>query len=117
MSSRRYIARIWQVPKDRGPVEYIATLMCKALRKHGWPAKWAVLGDGSSSFMIHYDGKLYMPPDDFADAVSSCARIIAKTYRIDLAEDLGAVTLLRRYRVTEYGQLREIKDEDKLQPQ
>lgn len=62
--------------------------------------------------MLEYDGAQYHLPADFADAVAICARIVAKTYRIDMSEDIGVVTIHRRYRVTEYGQLREIVDEE-----
>ena len=108
LSSRRYIKRIWQVPKDRGPVEYIATLCVKALRKHGWPVDWQRLPHTAQSFMFTHNGGGYDLPPDLADAIAICCRIVAKTYRIDMSEDLGVVTVHRRYRVTEYGQLREI---------
>lgn len=114
MSSRRYIKRIWQVPKDRGPVEYLATLVCKALRKHGWPAEWQRLPHTEQAFILNYQGGGHDLPPDFYNAIGICCRIVAKTYRVDMSEDLGVVTLHRAYRVTEYGQLREILPETDL---
>ena len=114
MSSRRYIKRIWQVPKDRGPVEYLATLICKSLRKHGWPAHWERLPHSDQTFMLKYDGGGYDLPPDFYDAIGVCVRIVAKTYRVDMSEDIGVVSIHRRYRVTEYGQLRELENNDDL---
>lgn len=62
--------------------------------------------------MIKYDGGGFDLPPDFADSVAVCVRIVAKTYRVDMSEDIGVVSIHRRYRVTEYGQLREMEDEE-----
>jgi hypothetical protein len=61
--------------------------------------------------MLKYEGGGYDLPPDFYVAIGICCRIVAKTYRIDISEDIGVVTLHRRYRVTEYGQFREIEDD------
>lgn len=62
--------------------------------------------------MLLYQGAHYdATPPDFDDAVAICCRIVAKTYRVDMSQDYNVVTLHRAYRVTEYGQLREIKDD------
>lgn len=100
MTSRRYLKRIWQVPKTRGPVEYLATLLVKALRKHGWPADWRPCQhDPSAFFLLHKDLGLDGPPD-FAEAVSIACRVLARQYRVDITEADGFVTLNRAYRVT-----------------
>lgn len=107
---RRYIKRIWRVPKDRGPVEYLAWIVTKALVKHGWPAKWErPLWPNDDRFVIHHvDSGDWLPPD-FAEAVSVAVRIAARTYRIDVAENAGVVSFNRLYRVTEAGKFKEIK--------
>lgn len=107
MSSRRYIKRLWRVPKDRGPVDYLATLICKALIKHGWPAKWKPSAYSARAFSILYDQD-YELPDDFRRAVEIAVRITARTYRIELAENFGQVEMLKAYRVTDAGQFREV---------
>lgn len=105
-SSRRYVKRIWQVPKTRGPVECLATLICKALRKHGWPAGWRPAYD-PFSFVITDERGQFELGGDFMEAVSICCRITARTYAVDITEELSAVTINRRYRVTEHGKFRE----------
>lgn len=111
MSSRRYLKRVWRVPKDRGPVEYLATLLVKALRKHGWPADWkAAIGDNQSFYIVHKErGKNY--PRDFAEAMEIAVRVTARAYRIDVTEFDGFITLNKPYRVTmPGGQFKEIND-------
>lgn len=106
MSSRQYIKRVWRVPKDRGAPTYLAAIVCKSLVKHGWPAKVVPTFDGFT--VLHVDGRAdYELPDDFANAVAIAVRIAARTYRIDLTEDLGVVIFNRAYAVTSGGHFRE----------
>jgi hypothetical protein len=98
------------VPKDRGPVEYLATLIVKALVKHGWPAKWQPSPFNAAAFYITYDGAHDLP-DDFARAVDIAVRIVARTYRVEVQAYFGQVELLVPYRVTSSGQFREIAPE------
>lgn len=111
MSSRHYLKRVWRVPKDRGARDYFATLVVKALRKHGWPASFeASAFEADTSFLIfcdHPSGR--EAGSDFWDAVSVAVRIIARTYRVDASEGFGVVTLNRRYTVTLGGHFREEK--------
>lgn len=99
MTSRFYIKRIWQVPKTRGPAEYLATLLVKALRKHGWPADWRPSQIDPYSFhLVHkFDPD---PAPDFREAVSIAVRVSARAHRIDVTESDGFLTLNRAYRVT-----------------
>lgn len=108
MSSRRYLKRVWRVPKDRGPVEYLAALLCKALVKHGWPAK-PQLAKYEAALFITYDGSHDLP-DDFRRALSIATRIVARTYAVEVQETDGFVQLLKSYRVTDAGQFRELKE-------
>lgn len=112
MSSRRYLKRVWRVPKTRGPTEYFATLLVKALRKHGWPAEWrASFSDPQAFFILHDKFKYDLPPD-FSAAVGSAARILARAYGVDVTENDGCVQFNRLYRVTiPGGHFREMKDE------
>ena len=111
MSSRRYLKRVWRVPKDRGPAEYLASLMVKALRKHGWPAEWRPAPYSGDAFHIVHDKLLFDLPPDFSEAVGIAARVIARTYRIDVTENDGFVQLNRPYRVTmPGGHFREVKE-------
>ncbi len=109
MSSRRYVKRVYRVPKDRGAVTYLAALVHKALVKHGWPAKVENLpsdwGDGFQ--ILHYDTGLEAAPD-FWDAAQIACRIVARTYRVDV--DIypnGVVLLQREYTVTTAGHFKE----------
>lgn len=101
MSSRRYLKRIWQVPKTRGPVEYLATLLVKALRKHGWPADWkpSAFQAAECFFIVHKDLGHDGPPD-FCEAVAIACRVLARQHNIDVSEADGLVTFNRPYRVT-----------------
>ena len=111
-SSRRYLRRVWQVPKHRGPAEYLAMLIVKALRKHGWPADWKPAScDPYSFFITHKDLGLSYPPD-FAEAVAIAGRVTAKAYRVEVRYDDGLFTFLRSYRVTiPGGHFKECSDE------
>lgn len=107
MSSRRYVKRIWRVPKDRGALEYFATLVVKALVKHGWPATYTA-HDGTVSFIIkHVDGG-DLPPD-FQEASEIAVRIVARTYRVDVTQHGEWVGLNRYYTVTDGGHFRQEK--------
>lgn len=110
-SSRCYLKRVWRVPKDRGPAEYLAWLLVKAMRKHGWPADWrAALGGDQSIVIVHKElGKQY--PPDFRQAMEIAVRVTARAYRIDVTEWDGLVTLNRPYVVSATGQFKEIKDD------
>lgn len=110
MSSRRYLKRVWRVPKDRGPAEYLATLIVKALRKHGWPAEWRASKYDPDAFWIIHDQHIYDHPPDFSEAVGIAVRVTARTYRVDVTESEGYVTINRPYRVTmPGGHFREVK--------
>lgn len=109
MTAQRYIKRVWRVPKDRGALEYFATLVVKALVKHGWPAKWeqAQFTDG---FVIYEQGKDTgdLPPD-FQNATEIAVRIVARTYRLDVTQHYNWVGLNRPYVVTSSGHFKEEK--------
>jgi len=110
LSSRRYLKRVWRVPKDRGASEYLAALVVKALRKHGWPASSRKGAYDPFSFVVFYDHPDGLQAgDDFWDAVSIAVRIIARTYRVDASEGFGVVTLNRYYVITAGGHFREEK--------
>ena len=110
VSSRRYIKRVWRVPKDRGASAYLAALVVKALVKHGWPASARVTNYRDSFLITHVDGRLCDElPNDFVDAVAISVRICARTYRLDVTESYGFVTFDRPYVVTTGGHFREEK--------
>lgn len=116
-SSRRYVKRVWRVPKDRGALEYFATLVLKLMVKHGWPAKLELLtgfgedGDTRTGFFIHEQGEEgeELPPD-MQGAFETACRIVAKTYRIEQGYQQyhNWADLTRDYRVTEGGYFREV---------
>lgn len=109
LSSRRYIKRVWRVPKDRGPVEYLATLVVKALVKHGWPASWTPMQYCDGFCILHHEHGIDAP-SDFQAAVEIAVRIAARTYRVDVTEQFGCVVFNRRYRVGAGGHFREDKE-------
>lgn len=106
MSSRRYIKRVWRVPKDRGATTYFAALVHKALVKHGWPA--TIRGD-------YHDGYFYVDhidhgenaAEDFWQAVAIACRIMARTYRVEIIEQRGYVEFQKEYTVTAGGFFKE----------
>lgn len=107
MDNRRYIKRVWRVPKDRGALEYFATLVLKALVKHGWPAKLQ-LDPVTDGFLInHVEGGSGLPPD-FQEAFEIATRIAARTYRVEVTQYDNWAGLDRRYRVTAGGHFRPI---------
>lgn len=109
MSSRRYLKRVYRVPKDRGAPTYLAALVHKALVKHGWPATVQLVpfnwGEGFQ--VLHHDTGLEAP-DDFWQAVSIACRIMARTYRVELdIGDRGLVMFHKEYTVTSGGFFKE----------
>lgn len=108
MTSRRYIKRVWRVPKDRGALEYFATLVVKALIKHGWPAKWEAVPHTDGFVIKHVDGGEELPLD-FLAAAEIAVRIVARTYRVDVTQYANWVGLNRQYRVAAGGHFREQK--------
>ncbi len=110
MSSRQYIKRVWRVPKDRGPVEYLAVVICKALIKHGWPAEFRFCDHDLWAFFIECKG-FSEAPDDFAQAREIAVRIVSRTYRVEVSEGFGMVCFNRRYEVTSGGFFKELKND------
>lgn len=107
MSSRRYIKRVYRVPQDRGPGEYMAALVVKMLVKHGWPASSVQLVHVAGFQVLHkFTG--FEAEQDFWAAVSIAVRIVARTYRVEVQEHLGTVRFLKNYRVAAGGHFREI---------
>lgn len=112
MSSRRYVKRVWRVPKDRGPVEYLATLVVKALIKHGWPAVWRPMRHVDGFYVEHVDYG-FESPSDFLNAVRIAVAITARAYGVEVSECAGAVTFNLRYSVNvKTGRFREVKPDD-----
>lgn len=110
MANRQYLKRVWRVPKTRGATTYLAALVLKALRKHGWPAdiESVPLDWGDGFQVVHYkEGRQFGGP--FSEAVSIAVRITARTYKLDLEETSGLVMFLREYEVTAGGFFKEIK--------
>lgn len=108
MSSRRYIKRVWRVPKDRGATPYLAALVTKAMVKHGWPARWEPL-PAVPGFVVLCDKERDLPPD-FQAALEVAVRIAARTYRLDLTQTHGAVVFNRSYRVAAGGHFVEVRE-------
>ena len=107
MSSRRYIKRVWRVPKDRGAPTYLAFLVVKALVKHGWPAKFDLLSNVDGFQLSHfYDG--FDVSADFWDAVDAAVRIAVRTYKIDVTQEFGNVMFHKSYTVTDGGFFKEV---------
>ena len=104
-SSRRYIKRIWRVPKDRGALEMFATLVVKALVKHGWPATFEKT-DFDGFIIKHIDGADKLAPD-FENACQIAARIVARTYDVQISISENWVGLDRPYIVTPRGTFKE----------
>lgn len=101
--------RIWRVPRDRGPVEAFATLVCKALRKHGWPAAWRACPDPQLPAFIVYKVKQYGPPtDDFWSAVEIAARVTGAQNGVDVVQLQGYIELAHSYAIDERGNFRRV---------
>lgn len=107
MTSRRYIKRVWRVPKDRGATTYFAALVTKALVKHGWPAAYETYATGAVGIEHRFDGLDW--PSDFQEAVDIALRITARTYRVEVSLEDGLVILHKPYTVTKGGHFREIR--------
>lgn len=108
--NKRYIKRVWRVPKDRGALEYFAALVTKALVKHGWPAKVDLVHDESDpAFFINHIDFPENPPDDFLNAAAIAVRIVARTYSLEVVQFENWVALQRRYVVTSGGFFKEVK--------
>jgi len=105
---RRYVKRVWRVPKDRGALEFIAVLVVKLLVKHGWPADWK-REPFSNGFVIVDKEFRHEASGEFAEAVEVAARIIARTYRADLQASGAFVEICAEYEVLPRGVLREIR--------
>jgi hypothetical protein len=117
-SSRRYIKRVWRVPKDRGALEFFAALVVKAMVKHGWPAAYVltsylhdgfclrVVGRDASGVEVILTGDL---PSDFQAASEVAVRIVARMYRVDVTQSHDFVYLNRPYVVASGGHFREVK--------
>lgn len=102
MTSRRYIKRIWRVPKHRGAAEAFVTIVCKALRKHGWPADWRPLQVDQWRLQIFHKFEAD-PPPDFLEQVAIAVRIAARTYRVEVDFGHDSLELSRSYVVTPTG--------------
>lgn len=107
MQNRRYLKRIWRVPKDRGALEYFATLVLKAMRKHGWPAKLDFDHQAGGFVILHIDGGEKLP-SDMQKAFEIAVRITAKTRRVEVEQYDNWAAFLREYRVAPGGHLREV---------
>lgn len=110
LSSRRYLKRVWRVPKDRGASTYLAALVHKALVKHGWPAiVRPVPADWGDGFEVLHVDHGQDAAEDFWQAVEIACRIMARTYRVEIQiGPRGLVMLMREYRVTSGGFFKEI---------
>jgi hypothetical protein len=109
MQSRRYLERLWRVPKDQGALHMFATLTVKALRKHGWPADWRE-GESPLTFYIFYlAGDDRQPvefdemPHDFSAAADDCVCNLASQHDVQLSVFYGRVRLLRYYTIKKGG--------------
>lgn len=103
--------RIYRVPKDRGALVYIASLVLKLLVKHGWPAKVQLVpsGWGEGFEVLHVDtGDQFR--DDFADAICVAARVVARNYSLEFdLRGRGLVMLMKRYWVSPSGVVKEVE--------
>lgn len=108
MQSRRYVKRIWRVPKDRGALEYLAGLVVKMLVKHGWPAKWEREPFTDGFIVLSHDHGEDLP-QDFQEALEIAVRIVARTYRIDVTQYRNFVALGDEYTVTQGGHFKKVK--------
>lgn len=104
MSSRRYIKRVWRVPKDRGALEYFGTVVLKALVKHGWPAKLDLDPETNGFLIRHIDGGDILPPD-MEEAFGIAVRIAARTHRVEVSTYSNWCGLDHEYRVTNGGHI------------
>lgn len=108
MSNRRYVKRVWRVPKHRGALEYFATLVVKALVKHGWPAKWRPDPFTGGFLILHVDGGESLP-DDMEHAARIAVRVTARMYRVEVVQSGNFVALDGHYEVTAGGHFKLVK--------
>lgn len=108
MGNRRYVKRIWRVPKDRGALDYLATLTVKLMVKHGWPVKWEREPFTDGFLVLSHDHGDDLPPD-IENALSVAVRIIARTYRIDVTHHRNFVELAHEYEVTKSGHFKKVR--------
>lgn len=108
MDNRRYVKRVWRVPKHRGALEYFGTIVLKALVKHGWPAKLQLDPETEGFLIAHVDQSGALPPD-FERAFHIAVRIASRTYGVETTLYGNWCGLDRLYRVTEGGHFREIE--------
>ena len=106
--SRRYVKRIWRVPKDRGALEFLAVQIVKALVKHGWPARWEYDPQAGGAVICSHDHGEALPPD-FLAAVEAVTRITARSLRVELDAYRNFVALAHDYEVTPRGTLKRTK--------
>lgn len=116
-NSKRYVKRIWRVPKNRGALECFATLVLKMMVKHGWPAHLQINepfgNETAGGFSIHEQGRDGEElPADMQAAFEAACRIVAKTYRVEYRRYDNWADLTRAYRVTQGGHFREIQHGD-----
>lgn len=111
METRRYIKRVWRVPKERGALEFFATLVVKALVKHGWPAVWHE-EPSTGGFVVLVQGQGEEVPPDFAEAVGIAARVTARLQRVQIEHHKNWIALAKDYYVARGGHLREVKIHD-----
>lgn len=83
-----------------------ATLVTKALVKHGWPATWQAT-DFDGFQIVHVDGGDTLPPD-FQNAVQIAARIVARTYSVQISIADNWVGLDLPYTITPRGAFKEV---------
>lgn len=101
MQGRRYLKRVWRVQKDQGAAIYLAALLKKMMRKHGWPADVFVRDyEGTELVRVfHVDGDA-AASSDFWIAYELCARNLAYTHSLHLdIRPNGYVVFLFAYAV------------------
>lgn len=103
-SNRRYVKRVWRVPKDRGALEMFAALTVKIMRKHGWPVTWQP-HDVRSFFVLCVDGPNALPPD-VESALRIAVRILARTYDVETSVYNNCVSFECAYIVSARGTFR-----------
>lgn len=111
LSSRRYIKRVWRVPKDRGAPTYLAALVCKLMVKHGWPAMVELCpGNWGDGFIIKHKFTGDEAASDFWEAAETAVRIVGRTYSVDFETPApGVVMIPDEYRVTAGGFVKKVK--------
>lgn len=110
-SSRRYVKRVWRVPKDRGATIYLMTLVHKLMVKHGWPAKvQPVPSNWGEGFFIHHHDTGETAEPDFWAAAETAVRIVGRTYGVDFDHaPPGVVMIHDDYTVSKAGIVKKVK--------